>query len=87
MKEVLGVFSDVVILDTSHKTNRFNLPLLDVVVVNNLGKTTTCYFSLLEKQTYDNYVWALECMKSQMNKSPKLIFSDNEEALTKGKIY
>jgi len=86
MRKLVEAFSDVIILDTSHKTNRFNLPLLDEVAINNLGRTTTCYFSLIEKQTYENYIWALEALRSQMQSKPRIIFSDDEEALTKGKI-
>ena len=87
MKEILNAFSDAVVLDSSHKTNRFNLPFLDVMVVNNMGKSTTCYFSLIERQTYENYTWALEAMKKQMNKYPSIILSDDEQALTKGILF
>ena len=38
MKNLLEHFSDVIIIDTSHKTNRFNLAFLDVVVIINTGK-------------------------------------------------
>jgi len=62
------------------------MPLFDVAVINNLGKTAICYFAPLEKQMYENYVWALQEMKSQIKRSPQVIFSDYEEALTKDKL-
>jgi len=40
MKKVADAFSDVLIIDGSHQTNRFNMHLLDRVAINNLGKTT-----------------------------------------------
>jgi len=84
MMNQLDYFSDVLIVDTSHKINRFNLPLLDIVSINNLGKTTTCFVGLLGDQTYKTFLWILQNLKDQMKKIPLVIFSDEEEALTKG---
>ena len=41
MVSLANTFSDVLILDTMHKTNRFNLPLLDIIA--NLGRSCTCF--------------------------------------------
>ena len=86
MKEMINYFSDVLIIDTSHKINRFNLPLLDVVCIDNLGKSTTVFVGLMGDQTYQTFLWTLEKLKSQLSKTPKVIFTDEEEALTKGKF-
>jgi len=53
-------FSDVIVVDTSHSTNRFNLPLLDIAIINNLGKTITSFVSLLPNQKYESFFWALK---------------------------
>ena len=84
MKRLIEYFSDVVIIDTTHKTNRFNLPLMDIVVVNNLGQPCTCYFALLKNQKFESYKWALNNFKSQIKRNPQVIFTDDEESLTKG---
>jgi len=55
MKIMLDHFSDVVIIDGSHKTNRFNMPFID-----NFGKTITCFISLTENQKYESFLWTLE---------------------------
>jgi len=86
MKNMADYFSDVLIIDTSHKINRFNLPMLDIVCVNNLGRTTTVFVGLLGDQTYQTFLWILENFKNQLAESPKVIFTDEEEALTKGKF-
>ena len=49
-KNLFEHFSDVMIIDTSHKTNRFNLVFLDAVVITNIGKTSVCFFGLLENK-------------------------------------
>ena len=56
MKHLVEYFCDVLIIDTSHKTNRFNCPLLDIALVNNLGKTSTCFIGLLENQKYQTFI-------------------------------
>ena len=68
MKDMVNYFSDVLIIDTSHKINRFNLPLLDIVCINNLGKTTTVFLGLMGDQTYQTFSWILEKFKSQLKK-------------------
>jgi len=85
MNKLINTFNDVIIIDGSHKSNRFNMHLLDVVVINNFGKTSTCFLSLLNNQTYDSFHWALSQLKSKINGKPHIIFSDDEEALVKGK--
>ena len=75
---------DVIIIDTTHKSNRFNMALLDVVVIDNLGKTSTCFFALLDNQKYDTFCWALNNLKTQIDVKPLIIFSDDDEALIQG---
>jgi len=87
MKDLLSTFNDVLVLDTTHKVNRFNLPLFDIAVINNLGKTAICFLALLQDQKTSTFVWALNHFKNQMQGNPKVIFSDDDDALTKGKLF
>ena len=84
MKNIVNTFSDVIIIDTTHKSNRFNMPLFDIIVINNFGQTTTCFFALLDDQKFDSFCWALNQFRSQLTQFPNIIFSDEEEALVKG---
>ena len=59
MKELANTFSDVLIIDTSHKTNRFGMPLLDIVCINSFGKTCTVFIALLKDSKYESFIWAL----------------------------
>jgi len=83
MKEILNKFNDVIVINTTHKSNRFNVALLDIIVVNNFGKSVTCYFSLLKNQKCETFQWALNNFKEQLVSDLKIIFSDEDEALTK----
>ena len=85
MRKLLDYFNDVLIIDVTHATNRFNFPFLDVALVNNYGQTSICFFSLMQDQKYQSFEWCLKNLKSQLKRMPKVIFSDDEEGLRKGK--
>lgn len=59
MKKLTEKFSDVLVIDSSHQTNRFNLPFLDVALVNNYGQTSFCFIGLMSDQKYQSYEWSL----------------------------
>ena len=84
MIKISRKFSDVILIDTTHKTNRFNMPLLDIVVVNNFGKTITVFFALLSDQRQESFIWALEQFKKMIKKEPGVILTDDDSALTNG---
>jgi len=87
MKDLFKKFNNAVIIETTHKVNRFNLPLLDVTLVNNLGKSVTAFIALLSDQKYDSFLWALNKLKSQLTRMPILIFSDDGTALRNGSFF
>lgn len=61
--------------------------LLDVVAINNLGRTVTCFVALLDSQKFEAFLWALENLKKNLRKAPTLIFTDEEESLCKGFFF
>jgi len=50
-------FLDLVIVDATYKRNRFNLPLINVIGVNNFGKNIMLAFGLLSNETLEGYIW------------------------------
>jgi len=48
-------FSDVVIIDVTHQTNRFGPPLLDIVVIDSEGGTYTCFVAIMKDQTKGSF--------------------------------
>ena len=86
MHKLVSTFNDIIYLDATHKSNRFNLPLLDCAIVNNLGKTSTCFWSLISDHKYESYHWALTQFKNAINTTPKTFLIDEEEALLKGSL-
>ena len=75
MKNVASLFSDVLMIDTSHKLNRFSLPFLDISAINSYGKTSIVFVGLLEDQKFPTFVWALNHFKNKISSTPKIILS------------
>ncbi|KAL5148542.1 Protein FAR1-RELATED SEQUENCE 5 [Glycine soja] len=50
----------VFLIDSTYKTNRYRLPLLDIVGVTPTGMTFSVGFAYLEGERVNNVVWALE---------------------------
>jgi len=54
----------VFLIDSTYKTNRYILPLLDFVGVTPMGMTFSVGFAYLEGERVNNVVWALEWFQS-----------------------
>ncbi|XP_038719826.1 PKS-NRPS hybrid synthetase CHGG_01239-like [Tripterygium wilfordii] len=83
--ELLRAFPHVLLMDATHKTNRFRMPLLEIVGVTPTNMTYCIGFVLLNSEKEDNYTWALRCLQSIIEESiaPKVIVTDRELALMK----
>jgi hypothetical protein len=54
----------VLIMDSTHKTNRFDFPLLLICGVNEYAQTVLLAVALLHHQTIESFVWALKQLKA-----------------------
>ncbi|XP_028083552.1 uncharacterized protein LOC114284804 [Camellia sinensis] len=83
--EVLRAFSHVLIMDCTYKTNRYPLPLLEIVGVTSTNLTFSVTFAYLSHEREDNYTWALGVLRTVMDNTafPKVIITDRELALMK----
>ena len=86
MRDLTLKFHEVLFIDATHKSNRFNLPLLDGAIINNFGKTCTSFWALIENQKQGSFEWALQQLKKHLKMDPKVIILDEEDALVNGKI-
>ncbi|XP_022889284.1 protein FAR1-RELATED SEQUENCE 5-like [Olea europaea var. sylvestris] len=83
--DLLWAFPRVIIMDCTYKTNRYRLPLLEIVGVISTDLTFSIAFAYLGKEREENYAWALGRLKSLMNDiiMPSVIVIDRELALMK----
>ena len=76
----LRSYPDILILDCTYKTNRYKMPLLDMVGVDASQRSFCIAFAFLSGEEEANYVWALERLRSLYEvcgaKLPSVILTD-----------
>ncbi|KAJ9541940.1 hypothetical protein OSB04_028446, partial [Centaurea solstitialis] len=77
-------FPHVVFMDATYKTNKYNLPFLEIGVTST-NKTFSIAFAFMYNEQTSNYTWALTCLKLTINGSfwPRVIVTDRDLALMK----
>ncbi|KAH1233383.1 Protein FAR1-RELATED SEQUENCE 5 [Glycine max] len=74
----------VFLIDSTYKTNRYRLPLLDIVGVTPTEMTFSAGFAYLEGERVNNLVWALERFRGlflRNDRLPIVIVTDRDLAL------
>lgn len=81
-------FLDIVIVDSTYRRNRFNLPLVNVIGINNYGQNVMLAFSLLSNETTEDYKWLFsELKKIWGNNKPVNFIIDGCDAMKKGFFF
>jgi MULE transposase domain/FAR1 DNA-binding domain len=85
--ELLRQYSEVLLMDCTYKTNRFQMPLLDILGSTDLGKTFYAAFVFLSGETEMDYREALRMLCEVLEKRniscPGVIVTDCDTALMK----
>ncbi|KAK3429729.1 hypothetical protein EUGRSUZ_E01219, partial [Eucalyptus grandis] len=77
-------FGDVMVFDTTYRTNMYSLICAPFVGVNHHWKNTLFGCAFLLDETADSFIWLFEVfLKSMGNKAPKTIFTDQDHAMAK----
>ncbi|CAK8570687.1 unnamed protein product [Lathyrus sativus] len=77
-------FSTMLILDSTYKTNKYRLPLFEMIGVTSTEKTYYVGFAFLECEKKDNFTWSLEVCRSLLkdqSEIPKAIVTDPDITL------
>ena len=61
--------SYVLIMDCTYKTNRYHLPLLEIVGVTSTDLTLSTAFTYLQFEQANNYTWPLDILRILMDES------------------
>ncbi|CAK8566772.1 unnamed protein product [Lathyrus sativus] len=81
---LFNTFLTVLILDSTYKTNKYTLPLFEMVGITSTEETYVVGFAFLEYEKEDNFKWALEVCQSLLKdqvEMPKAIVTDRDTAL------
>ena len=68
---------DVLLLDCTYKTNKHDMPLLDMVGVDSCQRSFCIAFAFLSGESEEDYVWALEHLRSLYQRDlPSVVLTD-----------
>ncbi|KAL3526335.1 hypothetical protein ACH5RR_010991 [Cinchona calisaya] len=76
-------YSTVFVIDCTYKTNKYNMPLLEIVSVKSFNTSFYSFFWRWKKKEENDYIWALERFRKILGvgSDPSIIVSDRELAL------
>jgi len=84
--DILNTFSTVLVMDSTYKTNTYQMSLFEIVGVTSTKMTYSVAFSFLSFERENNFIWTLEMLvgllTSKHNMS-KVIVTDRDPALMK----
>lgn len=76
-----GRYKDVVIVDTTSKTNQFDMILMLVIVIDNNFRNLIVAAAILEDETEATFAWVLQELKNSCDVTPTVLYSDADPAL------
>jgi len=80
-RELYSKFNDVVIVDTTYNTNRFQMMFCIITVVDSNYKSRIVACSIIEDETLDTYRWIFDTILTETGFSPGIIFTDSDPSL------
>lgn len=83
MFEDYNIYGDVVIFDTTFRTNKYNLICAPIVGINNHWQTIMFGCAFIADETEETFQWVLNTFKKSMaGKEPKTLFTDQDLAMS-----
>jgi hypothetical protein len=81
--DLLTKYLDVLLLDCTYRTNKFKMPLLNVVGTTCLNSNFHAAFCFLAKEEEGDYIWAMQQLKELFTPAMHLrsVVTDREMAL------
>src|ERR1700722_5487450 len=79
--DAYGKYHDIVIVDTTSKTNQFDMILMLVTVVDNNFRNLIVAAAILEDETEATFTWVLQELKNSCDIIPTALYSDADPAL------
>ncbi|PIA43944.1 hypothetical protein AQUCO_01800179v1 [Aquilegia coerulea] len=81
-QEDYKLFGDVLMFDSTYRTNRYDMPLVVFAGVNNHRHTVIYALALMNNETIDSYEWALKTFLAAMDGiAPKSVITDGDAAI------
>jgi MULE transposase domain len=86
---LLNQYPDVLLLDCTYKTNRFKMPLLNIVGSTCMHKTYYVSFCFLHNEIEESYIWALQQLSNLFanKRRPYVMIMDRDLALLNAVLF
>ncbi|XP_004292626.1 PREDICTED: uncharacterized protein LOC101300598 [Fragaria vesca subsp. vesca] len=83
--ELTKSYSNVFVMDYTYKTNKYKMPLFEIIGVSSFNKSFYSCFVFMQKEEQEDYEWALEMFSKLLGFGDHLlaIITDRELALMK----
>lgn len=84
LREAVGLYQaypEVLLLDCTYKTNRFNLPLLNMIGITGLRTTFNLVYAFIQTEQEGDYTWVLQQLRRALPILPQIMVTDRELAL------
>ena len=83
--QLLALNPEVLIMDCTYKTNRFNIPLLNIIGITSLGKNFWVAFCFLRNEKEGDFRWVMRCIRALYRRlglrGPKIVLTDRALAV------
>ncbi|XP_026397118.1 protein FAR1-RELATED SEQUENCE 8-like [Papaver somniferum] len=81
--ELTRCFHQILFMDCTYKTNRYNMPILNFVGQTSTKSTFNVAFCFLKDESKESYLWALQKVKLlyQEGYTPRVLITDKEQSL------
>ena len=86
-KKNYKLYNEILIVDSTMKTNRFNMALINFIGINCNGENVPFGFGSLARETEDNYTWLFQQLKILLEISPQVILTDECPSILSGFIF
>lgn len=84
MLELKEKFFDVLLVDSTYKRNRFNMPVVNILGLNNFGRNILLGFCLIDEETTEAYTWVFKHLKKIWKNEPKCFITDESLPIING---
>ncbi|XP_012842287.1 PREDICTED: uncharacterized protein LOC105962517 [Erythranthe guttata] len=83
--KLLQLFPYVILMDCTYKTNRYEMPLLEIIGVTPVGRNFTIAVAFMSREDEDTYAWTLRCLRDilPIGIEPEVILTDRDLGLLK----
>jgi len=71
----LRTYPEILFFDCTYKTNKYNMPLFDIISVDTTRRSFYIAFAFLNGEVDENYVWAFERLKILYEQCGKIFSS------------